>query len=66
MNVADLHEALGRQIANGHGEFEVVVQMGNGDTKSVTGYEVATSAAYVAGNAPREVQQFRITTKVLF
>ncbi|ARB06066.1 hypothetical protein FDH38_gp012 [Dinoroseobacter phage vB_DshS-R5C] len=59
-------DALNRQVANGHGEFEVVVQMGNGDTKPVNGYEVATSAAYVAGEAPKERQQVRLITKVLF
>lgn len=66
MQVSDLLDALQRQVANGHGDFDVVVLMGNGEPKSITGYEVATSAAYVAGQAPREVQQFRLVTKVLF
>lgn len=66
MNVRDLHEALGRQIENGHGDFEVVVRMGNGKSKSVTGYEVATSARYDAEKVGAEKQEFRIVTDVLF
>lgn len=66
MKVSDLLDALDRQVKNGHGDFEVVVLMGNGDTKPVNGYEVATSAAFMAGEAPKEAQQFRLVTKVLF
>lgn len=66
MQVSDLLDALQRQVANGHGDFEVVVLMGNGEPKPVNGYEVATSAAFMAGEASKEQQQFRLVTKVHF
>lgn len=69
MNVCELHAALERQIANG--DFQVTCEVGNGQMKPCTGYEVMTSAAYVVeGSAAtkelKSEQEFRLTTVALF
>jgi hypothetical protein len=66
MDIKDLHEALGKQIANGRGDFEVVVRMGNGKTKPVCGYEVAASAKFDLDGKSVEKEEFRFVTEVLF